>query len=443
MRYFPHTEADIREMLAAVGAASVDELFDSVPADCRFSGSPALPEALDEWRLSRRLEGMAAEAGGDWRVFLNAGSQSHHIPALVPQLAGRSEFLTAYTPYQPEMSQGTLQAIFEYQTLVARLTGMDVANASMYDGSTAMAEAVLMAQRAKKRRAVAVSGLVHPHWREVLRTYLAPADDVEILTLPAGPDGRTDLSALDGLAEPAVLVMQSPNFLGVVEDLSAAAEKIHKAGGLLAAGFSEPFALGLLRAPGQCGADIAFGEGQGLGLSQSFGGPGLGLLAAKNEFMRQIPGRLVGETVDNQGRRGFVLTLSTREQHIRRGKAVSNICSNAGHCALTAAVFMASIGGTGFRKMAQVNRDLAEYLKAGLVAAGFKPLSDAPTFNEFALLAPARFAAKHAELRRRKILAGMPLAPYYPEYADAWLFGVTEANGREDIDELLHFIGKA
>ncbi|MDR1744138.1 MAG: aminomethyl-transferring glycine dehydrogenase subunit GcvPA [Planctomycetota bacterium] len=443
MRYFPHTEADIAEMLSAVGAASVDELFASVPGDCCFESPPDLPEALDEWRLARRAESMAAEAGGDWKVFLNAGSQSHHIPALVPQLAGRSEFLTAYTPYQPEMSQGTLQAIFEYQTLISRLTGLAVSNASMYDGATAMAEAVLMAQRVTKRRAVAVSKLAHPHWREVLATYLAPAPDVRILTLPAGADGRTDVSPLEGLEEPAVLVMQSPNFLGVVEDLPAAAGAIHAKGGLLAAGFSEPFALGLVKSPGSQGADIAFGEGQSLGLPQSFGGPGLGILSARNEYVRQIPGRLVGETKDNRGRRGFVLTLSTREQHIRRGKAVSNICSNAGHSALTAAVFMASIGGTGFREMAQVNRDLAEYLKAGLVRAGFGPLSDAPTFNEFALAAPSGFAEKHAALRKRKILAGLSLAPWYPEYGDAWLFGVTETTGADDIDQLLAFIGRA
>ncbi len=436
-RYFPHTEADVAEMLAAVGASSIEELFESVPPECRRSAPPNLPGPLDEWDLSRRLGDMAASGGGDWRVFLGAGSQAHRIPAVVPALAGRSEFLTAYTPYQPEMSQGTLQAIFEYQTLVARLTGLDVANASMYDGATALAEAALMAQRATKRRNVAVSELVHPHWREVLATYMEPADDVRILTLPAGSDGRTDLQALSDLKEPAVLIMQSPNFFGIVEDLTAAAGKIHSAGGLLAVGFSEPFALGLVKPPGKQGADIAFGEGQGLGLPQSFGGPGLGLMAARAEHMRQIPGRLVGETVDNRGQRGFVLTLSTREQHIRRAKAVSNICSNAGHAALTAAVFMAAIGGTGFRKMAEVNRDRAEYLKAGLIGAGFAPISDAPTFNEFVLRAPSGFSWRYKELLARKILAGLPLADWYPRFPDAWLFGVTEVMGKEDIDTLV------
>ena len=441
MRYFPHTDDDVREMLAAVGAESVDELFAAVPEDCRLTEGDALPEPLDEWELTRRLQEMAASAGGDWRVFLGAGSQAHHIPALVPQLAGRSEFLTAYTPYQPEISQGTLQAIFEFQTLVSRLTGLAVTNASMYDGATAMAEAALMAGRITGRRRVVVSGLAHPHWRQVLETYLAPTR-MEVVTLPAGSDGRTDFAHLAGTGDPAVLLLQSPNFLGIVEDLSAAADAVHGVGGLLAAGFSEPFAYGLLRSPGELGADIAFGEGQGLGLSQSFGGPGLGLLSARAEYMRQMPGRLVGETVDNRGRRGFVLTLSTREQHIRRGKAVSNICSNAGHAALTAAVFMAAIGGGGFRRMAQVNRDLAEYFKAGLVAAGFRPLSGVATFNEFAMVAPAGFAVLHAELRREKILAGMSLAEYYPAFGDAWLFGVTEVAGKEGIDGLLSRLRK-
>ncbi|MCL2000466.1 MAG: glycine dehydrogenase, partial [Planctomycetes bacterium] len=254
---------------------------------------------------------------------------------------------------------------------------------------------------------------------------------------PAGPGGETDFGPLAGLKEPAVLIMQSPNFFGVIEDLAAAAEKIHRLGGLLAAGFSEPFAFGLIAPPGKQGADIAFGEGQGLGLPRSFGGPGLGLMAARAKYLRQIPGRLVGETVDKRGRRGFVLTLSTREQHIRRSKAVSNICSNAGHAALTAAVFMAAIGGSGFRKMAQVNRDRAEYLKAGLIGAGFKPLSDAPTFNEFVLRAPPGFEQCHQALRAKRILAGLPLAGWYPQFPDAWLFGVTEVMGKDDIDRLI------
>ncbi len=437
MHYTPHTEADIADMLAAVKANTVDELFQQVPERCRFRSLPSLPAPLDEWALTKHVKALAARAGGDWKAFLGAGSQPHHIPAFAPQLASRSEFLTAYTPYQPEMSQGTLQAIFEFQTLVSRLTGLDITNASMYDGATAMAEAVLMAQRVTKRRTVVVGKLVHPHYRQVLATYLAPAADVKIIELPAGGDGRTILDAA-ACADAAVLVLQSPNCLGVLEPLAPAAELIHGAGGLLAAGFTEPFALGVMKSPGAQGADIAFGDGQSFGLGQNFGGPGVGLLSAKKEFMRQIPGRLVGETTDNRGQRGFVLTLSTREQHIRRGKAVSNICSNAGHAALSTAIYMAAMGGTGFRRLASLNRDLAEYMKGRLAKAGFRPLSDAPTFNEFAMIAPASFAARHAKLREKRILAGLHLAAWYPEFGpDAWLFGVTETSSKEDIDALM------
>ncbi len=296
---------------------------------------------------------------------------------------------------------------------------------------------VLMAQRVTKRRKVVVSALAHPHYRQVLATYLAPAADVELVELPAGKDGRTVLGA-GACADAAVLVMQSPNFLGVIEPLAPAAAMIHGAGGLLAAGFTEPFALGLVKSPGAQGADIAFGDGQSFGLGQSFGGPGVGLLSARKEHMRQIPGRLVGETTDNRGRRGFVLTLSTREQHIRRGKAVSNICSNAGHAALSTAIFMAAMGGSGFRRLAALNRDLAEYMKARLTEAGFRAISDAPTFNEFAMIAPASFAARHAALREKRILAGLNLAQWHPELGkDAWLFGVTETSSKADIDQLV------
>ena len=435
MRYLPHTDDDINEMLAAVGAKSIDELFDGIPPESLRLRPLNLPGPLSEWDLAAKLEKMAD--GSDWKVFVGAGSYDHQIPALVPYLASRSEFLTAYTPYQPEMSQGTLQAIFEYQTLISRLTGLPVTNASMYDGATAFAEAALMAQRVTKKRALAVSELVHPHWREVLATYLAPMDDVEILVLPANADGQTDYSALSSLKEPAALLIQSPNFLGIVEDLPQAASAIHQAGGLLVSGFSEPFALGLLKTPGSQGADIVVGDGQSLGLGQGFGGPGLGIMSAKMDYVRQIPGRLVGQTTDQDGRRGFVLTLSTREQHIRRSKAVSNICSNAGHCALTAAMYMAAIGGTGFRKMAQVNLDLAEYLKAQLIKIGFKAFSSKATFNEFALVAPAGFTEKYNQLKQKKILAGLALEHWYPKMKDIWLFGVTETKTRADIDAFI------
>ena len=444
MRYLPHTEADIEEMLKAVGVGSLDALFAQIPENSRREHPLNLPEPRTEWELRAHLEGLAGKGGGDWKVFAHAGSQPHHIPAIVPYLASRSEFLTSYTPYQPEMTQGTLQAIFEFQTLISRMVGLEVTNASMYDGSTAMAEAALMAMRITKRKKVVVSELVHPHWREVLATYLAPLPEVELETLPAGKDGKTLFNGLSG--EPAVLIMQSPNFLGVIEDLAHAAAAAHAAGGLLASGFSEPFALGLIKNPGEQGADIVFGEAQSLGMAQGFGGPTLGLLSCKEEYVRQIPGRLAGRTKDLDGKEGFVLTLSTREQHIRRSRAVSNICSNAGHCALTCAMFMASIGGTGFRQTAQANLDLAAYLKAGLEQAGFSPLASSPTFNEFAMYAPEGFEAIHQKLQTKKILAGLPLAnwrnllPSIENIDRAWLFGATETSSTEDIDALLKAI---
>lgn len=437
MRYLPHTAEDITEMLEVVGAKHLDDLFTVIPPACGREKPLNLPGPLSEWELTKYVEKMAANGGGDWQVYLGAGSQAHHIPVLVPYLAGRSEFVTSYTPYQPEMSQGTLQAIFEFQTLISRMVGLEVTNASMYDGSTALAEAALTAQRITKRSTIVVSSLVHPHWREVLATYMAPRPDVTIITLPAGADGRTDYSSLPSIDGPAVLLVQSPNFLGVFEDVKAASEAIHAAGGLLVSSFSEPFALGISKNPGSLGADIACGEAQSLGLNQGFGGPTLGVLSCKKEFVRQIPGRLVGQTTSVEGKRAFVLTLSTREQHIRRGKAVSNICSNAGHCALTAAMFMASIGGTGFKQMAQVNLDLAEYFKAGLVAAGFTPVTTAPTFNEFAMIAPDSFAKKYEQLKEKKVLAGISLETWYPSMKNAWLFGVTETKTKADIDALL------
>ncbi|MDR2161435.1 MAG: aminomethyl-transferring glycine dehydrogenase subunit GcvPA [Desulfovibrio sp.] len=443
MRYLPHTTEDIEDMLQAVGARELDDLFAAIPPACRRQTPLLLPPPLTEWELTSHLEELAAQGGGDWRVFLGAGSQEHHIPALVPYLAGRSEFLTSYTPYQPEMSQGTLQAVFEFQTLISRLVGLEVTNASMYDGATALAEAALMAMRIVRRVTLVVSSLIHPHWREVLATYLAPRRDVNLVVLPAAADGRTDLSSLDSMpasCAPAAMLIQSPNIFGVFENLPASAKAIHTAGGLLISSFTEPFALGLSKTPGSLGADIVCGEAQSLGLPQGFGGPTLGLMSCAREYMRQIPGRLVGRTTDLEGNQAFVLTLSTREQHIRRSKAVSNICSNAGHCALTAGIFMAAIGGDGFRKMARVNLDRAEYLKAGLIRAGFAPLFSAPTFNEFVLKAPAGFAAVHRRLCRKRILAGFPLASWYPdlpELKDAWLFGVTETRTKADIDALL------
>jgi glycine dehydrogenase subunit 1 len=439
MRYLPHTPEEVAEMLAVVGKGSLDELFSSIPADCRFTGNLPVPEALSEWQLNDLMEEIAGSMaiGPQHSVLVGAGRYRHHIPEIVRLLAGRSEFLTSYTPYQPEMAQGTLQGIFEFQTLTARLLGLDVANASLYDGASALAEGLLMGLRVvKKSRRVALSRAVHPHCREVVASYLRPTG-YEIIELPIGADGRTDIASLQGIDGLAAVAIQSPNFFGVIEDLEVAASAVHAVGALLVAGFTEPMAFGLFKSPGRCGADIACGEGQSLGLPVSYGGAALGMFACREEFVRNMPGRLVGETVDLEGRRGFVLTLSTREQHIRREKATSNICSNQGLCAMTAGMFMASLGGGGLREVARCNYDLSEYLKNGLVAAGAEPLFGAPTFNEFSLRMPGNFTAIRERLQGMGIVAGIDVGRWYPEYAGCWLFCVTEKAKKAVLDTVI------
>jgi glycine dehydrogenase subunit 1 len=439
MRYLPHTNHEIAAMLSTVGVRDLEELFSHLPADCRRKRPMELPEAMTEWELNRHMDSLAGRTATfpRYKVFLGAGSYDHHIPASVSYLLGRSEFSTAYTPYQPEISQGTLQAIYEYQTLVTRLLGMDVANASMYDGASALAEALLMAIRITRRTTVAVSKAVHPHYREVVRAYLRPTG-YSVIELDYGPDGRTDLNVAAGAPELAAIAVQSPNFFGCIEDLNAAARTAHADGKtLLVACFTEPLAFGLVKNPGQQGADIACGEGQSFGIPRSFGGPGLGMFAAKKEFMRSMPGRLVGKTMDRQGRQGFVLTLATREQHIRREKATSNICSNQGLCATTAAMYMASLGGTGIRELSELNHDKCAYLKAALAAAGFRLPFGAPTFNEFVVTFPSDFDRTYQRLLRRRVVAGLPLAAYYPELAGSYLLCATETLTREDLDELV------
>jgi glycine dehydrogenase subunit 1 len=437
MRYLPHTPEEITAMLAVVGRHSLDELFCSIPDSCRYQGEMALPPPLSEWQLQDHFGELAARMAVNQRhrVLLGAGSYHHHIPESIRALASRSEFLTAYTPYQPEISQGTLQAIFEYQTLTARLLGMDVANASLYDGASALAEALLMGLRiSRKRCKVAVSRAIHPHYRQVVRTYLG-ASEHEVVELPVAADGGTDLTAVN-LDEMAAVAVQSPNFFGVVEDLAGLGERVHAAGALFVASFTEPLAYGFLRNPGECGADIACGEGQSFGLPRSFGGAALGMFACREQFVRNMPGRLVGETVDRDGRRGFVLTLSTREQHIRREKATSNICTNQGICALTAAMYLASLGGTGLRQLARLNYDKAEYGKAALARAGAKIVWNSPTFNEFVVKFPGDFAPVRARLRQEGIVAGLDLGRYYPEYAGSYLFCLTETVDRATIDRV-------
>ncbi len=441
MRYLPHTKEEIASMLEAVGLKSLDDLYPTVPEDCRPEKPLDLPEPMTEWELTDLARSLSSTMAAPprYKVFLGAGSYEHHIPAAVPYLLSRSEFATSYTPYQPEMSQGTLQAIYEYQTLVARLLGMEVANASLYDGASALAEALLMAVRIKKRNRVAISRLIHPLYRQVVRTYLQPTG-LEIVELPYLENGRTDLAMLDGTEDLAAVAVQSPNFFGCVEDLKAVGAAAQGKEALFVTSFTEALAYGLLEAPGKLGADIVCGEGQSFGIPPSFGGPGLGMFATKTAFMRSIPGRLVGQGKDAEDKRGFVLTLATREQHIRREKATSNICTNQSLCALAAAMYMATVGGTGMRELASLNRDKAEYLKGELHKAGFRAVFETPTFNEFVVEGPPAFGETYDRLLEKKIVAGLPLAPYYPELQNHYLLCVTETKRREDLDELVRMM---
>ena len=438
MRYLPHTDEEIASMLTVVGAKNLDDLFSAVPPSCRRTGGMNLPEPLNEWDLNRLMAGLSSTvaAAPEYKVYAGAGSYEHYIPQVVPYLLSRSEFVTSYTPYQPEMSQGTLQAIYEYQTLSARLLGLEVSNASMYDGASALAEALLMALRVTRKRRIAVSRLIHPHFRRVVQTYLAPTE-YEIVELPYLPDGRTDLSSLRNLKDLAALAVQSPNFFGVIEDLKGAADQAHDQGALLVTTFTEPLAYGIVKSPGSLGADIASGEGQSLGIPQSFGGPGLGIFATRMSHVRNMPGRLVGKTVDAEGRQGFVLTLATREQHIRREKATSNICTNNSLCAVAATMYMACLGASGIRELSRLNHDKAEYLKNRLRNAGCKISFASPTFNEFVVEMPPGFEKTHSRLLEEKIVAGVSLGTYYPELKDHYLVCVTETKSKEDMDLLV------
>jgi glycine dehydrogenase subunit 1 len=438
MLYLPHTREDIASMLQTVGVDDLDDLFSTVPEDCRCKGDLNLPEPLTEWELNDHMTALSNSmaVSPEYKVFMGAGSYEHFIPESVSYLLGRSEFVTCYTPYQPEMSQGTLQAIYEYQTLAARLLGMEIVTASHYDGATALAESLLMAIRVTRRRKVAVSRLVHPLYRQVVQTYFEPTG-YEVVELGYLESGVTDLTGIDDIDDLAAVAVQSPNFFGCIENLRAIGGIAHDKKALFVASFMEALAYGLLKNPGSQGADIAAGEGQSLGIPRSFGGPALGMLASSKKFMRSLPGRLVGQTKDLDGKRGFVLTLATREQHIRREKATSNICTNNSLCALAAAMYMASVGGTGIRGLARLNYDKAEYLKKELRKAGFTISFDSPTFNEFVVEFPADFEITHRRLLEKKIVAGLCLAPYYPELANHYLLCVTETRSKEDMDALV------
>ncbi|SJZ49772.1 glycine dehydrogenase (decarboxylating) alpha subunit [Trichlorobacter thiogenes] len=434
--YCPHTPEEIQEMLAAIGVSSVEELFAPIPAALRCS-TFNLPVGMSEFETYAKLQAVAADNSQNLSLFIGGGFYDHIIPAAVDHLSGRAEFYTAYTPYQPECSQGTLQALFEYQTAICRLTGLDVSNASLYDGATGLAEAALMAMRATNRTKVVVDGCVSPIARKVLATYLSN-QDAELVELPPldGLLNREELAKqLD--ANTAAVLVQYPNVFGAVEDFSGLADQAHAAGALLVTAVY-PVALGILKSPGDLGADIAVGDGQSLGNPLSFGGPSFGFIAAKKSHIRNMPGRIVGETVDKNGKRGFVLTLQAREQHIKRHKATSNICSNQSLCALRGLIFLAAIGKQGLADLARLNRDKAEYAKARLAELpGVAVLQTAPTFNEFTISLPKPAEAVVAALLDKGIAAGMPLGQFYVGSENMLVVTVTEKRSKKEIDQLV------
>ncbi len=427
-------------MLHQIGLHSADDLFASIPKELRLTRSLETPDALSEIELLAGFERMAATNASAQRAsFLGAGAYSHYIPTIVDHIISRSEFFTAYTPYQPEISQGTLQVIFEFQTLVCQLTGMDVANASMYDGSTALAEAVLMAERVTKRSKVIACGAIHPEYLEVVKTYVQHAG-IELQHVAFEPSsGQVPASIAHLDDQTAAMVVQSPNFFGCIEDVAALAERAHAAGALLIVAVTEAMSLGLLRSPGGAGADIVIAEGQSFGVPLSFGGPYVGLFATRDKYARQIPGRLVGEAYDNQGRRGFVLTLATREQHIRREKATSNICTNEGLIALAATVYMETMGRRGLQDVAVQCAQKASYTSRRIAQiGGFSLPFSAPGFNEFVVRGPGNASELLSRLvADRDINGGLALSRYFPDRPKDFLVCVTEINSRAEIDSLV------
>lgn len=430
-------------MLGVIGVPSLDALFSSIPEELILK-KLNLPEALSEMDLRTTLLTLSKknQSVRDVSSFLGGGAYHHYVPSPISQLINRGEFFTAYTPYQPEVSQGTLQALFEYQTMICELTNMEVANASNYDAATACAEALLMAHRITKKKKALVAHTVHPQYRKVIQTYLAQFG-YEILEIRHLPSGALDLDHLhSGLVGVGAVFVQSPNFFGVIEDLEKIGKMVREnSEALFITAASEPLSLALLKTPGEVGADISVMEGMSFGVGLNFGGPYLGIFSTRQKYIRSMPGRVVGETQDSQGRRGYVLTFSTREQHIRREKATSNICTNQGLCALMATIYLSLLGKQGLVELAKINLSRANYAKQKIVESGrFKLLFDGPTFNEFVVEIPN---AKEmlASLREKKIAGGILLDRYYDEMKDAVLICVTEMNSKEEIDcliEVLH-----
>lgn len=437
--YLPATPEDIKEMLDSIGLESLDQLFDAIPKDVQFGKELDMPKAKSELEVTRYLKELADKNCSLSKLtsFLGAGAYDHYVPSIVDHIISRSEFYTSYTPYQPEISQGTLQYIFEFQTLIADLTGMDAANASLYDGGTAVAEAALMAAAYSKKDEIIISKSVKPDARKVLKTY-AHVQNIKVIEVDI-KDGVTDIEALEGLVtdDTAAVIVQSPNFFGIIEDLEALGKVAHKGKKTTFVASVDPISLGILKKPGDLGVDVVVGEGQAMGMNLSFGGPYLGFMAVNKAYIRKIPGRIVGETVDLDGKRSFVLTLTAREQHIRREKATSNICSNQGLNSLAATVYMVTLGKEGLREVAEQSAKKAHYAFEQMTKSGkYKPLFDKPFFKEFAVTSDVDTAHLTEELRKADIIGGYDLGKSYPQFEGGVLYAVTEKRTKEEIDKL-------
>jgi len=438
MNYVPHTSEDRSEMLKTIGVSSVDELFSDVPSQVKLDRKLNLPPAMSEFELMKYMSDLAGKNTTTDRMvsFLGAGVYDHYVPSVVKHIISRSEFYTSYTPYQAEVSQGMLQSIFEYQTLMCELTAMDISNASLYDGATAIAEAAMMASRLTRKQEVIISRAVHPDYRRTLRTY-AHNLELNITEVPL-KDGATDIEAVRDLVsdKTACVILQSPNFFGCIENMALAAEAAHEKKALFVA-CVDPISLGIIAPPGEYGADIAVGEGQGLGIPMGFGGPHLGFLTCRKEHMRQMPGRVAGETHDDQGRRGYLLTLQAREQHIRRDRATSNICSNQALCALAATVYLSWLGKQGIKEIAEQCIEKAHYACGKLCEIpGFEQKYSAPFFKEFVVRTPVEPEKLCKGVLEADILGGLPLGRFYSDLSDSMLVAVTEKRTKEEIDAL-------
>ncbi|HLD35225.1 MAG TPA: aminomethyl-transferring glycine dehydrogenase subunit GcvPA [Planctomycetota bacterium] len=445
MPYIPHTDTDIREMLAVANVANLDDLFSSIPKELRLTKPLALPAPLSEMEATKLLSELADQNTNVARTasFLGAGCYNHFVPAVVDHLAARSEFYTAYTPYQPETSQGALTTAFEYQTMMCQLTGMEVSNASLYDGATALAEAILMALHTTNKKKVIISKTIHPEYRATVKAWL---DDLDINIIELDfTDGVTSLEALGKKLNDntACVAYQSPNFFGIIEPVDEIVKLVRKQENTMVISVVNPMSLGLLKPPGEYGVDIVVGDAQPLGNRMSFGGPHLGFMATKMAHIRKMPGRIVGETTDAKGRRGFVLTLSTREQHIRREKATSNICSNQALCAIRTAIYLSAVGKTGLQQVANLNLQKAHYAADQISKIpGFKLAFGGAYFNEFVIECPKNPEQINKKLLKNNIIGGLALKRFYPKLKNSMLLCVTEMTTRQEIDNLVNILSK-